>query len=798
MIYAQREANVWYFGNHAGIDFNSGAPIPLTDGHISRWEGVATFCDSLGQLLFYTDGDSVWTRNHQMMQGGFDLLGHPSSTESAIIVPLPNNDSLYYLMTVDEEGGEDGVCYNIVNMKLNNGFGAIIEKNIPLIAPTVEKLTAVRHQNNRDFWIITHGWETDSFFVFLVTPDGIEMPPQIFEIGTSHEDLGIHGNNAVGYMRVSPNGDKIALALQVNMIFELFDFNNLTGEISNHIILNDVGTGPYGVEFSADGAKLYMTSYKYLYQADITSNNSITINNSITLIDSSATNNFFGALQLATDGKIYLAHEFSSFLGVINNPSNSGLVCNFELDGLWLKGKQSRLGLPNFIQSYFVPPDFRVSSLCFGDSTLFIINDISGIDSVLWNFGDEFSEQNVSKLFSPKHLYSNSGNFFVELTIWKNGISYLKKQIILINSSPFINLPDSDYFCFGDSILLDVYNLNCNFLWNNNSTDSAIWVYEAGQYYVDVVNKYTFCSASDTINISVKDLPIFSLGDDFGFCIKDTVKLCVSYPNSTFWWNTNQTDSCIFISESGEYFLQITDNFLCKNSDTINVFFYYATEINIGNDTVICPETNIILQLNTIGTFLWSDSTVLNNFNINQAGMYWLKFSNTNNCISYDTIFIFERFLPDIDLGSDTLLCEGEILVLKPDCLNCNTFLWNNDIESKSFEVYKKGQYFVKATNICGSVTDSISVNYKYCGEVSIPNIFTPNQDGINEFFYIKGIDVGIWNLYIYNRWGNLIYYSDEYKNNWEGENSPSGTYYYILENKENEILFSGFVYIYK
>ena len=110
ILFAQREANIWYFGTHAGVDFNSGIPIPLTDGQINRWEGVASFCDSLGNLLLYTDGDSVWNANHEPMENGYNLLGDPSSTESAIIIPYPQRDSLFFLFTVDEEGGDDGLC----------------------------------------------------------------------------------------------------------------------------------------------------------------------------------------------------------------------------------------------------------------------------------------------------------------------------------------------------------------------------------------------------------------------------------------------------------------------------------------------------------------------------------------------------------------------------------------------------------------------------------------------------------------------------------------------------------------
>jgi len=88
---AQKEANIWYFGHNAGLDFNSGTPIPLLDGAMNTDEGCASIADEEGSLLFYTDGTFVWNKNHEQMPNGDGLLGHKSSTQSGVIVPLSSN-----------------------------------------------------------------------------------------------------------------------------------------------------------------------------------------------------------------------------------------------------------------------------------------------------------------------------------------------------------------------------------------------------------------------------------------------------------------------------------------------------------------------------------------------------------------------------------------------------------------------------------------------------------------------------------------------------------------------------------
>ena len=793
---AQREANIWYFGIHAGIDFNSGVAIPLTDGALSRWEGVATFSNNIGNLLFYTDGDTVWNAQHEAMPNGYNLNGHPSSTESAIIVPYPQNDSLFYIFTVDYEGNENGLCYSVVNMNLDNGRGDITdEKNIQLETPIVEKVTAVRHENNEDVWVISHGWETDSFFVYRVTPAGLNPTPHIYEIGTKHRDIGVHGNNAVGYMRVSPNGEKIALALQVDMIFEVFDFNDATGEISNHLIIPDTADAPYGVEFSPDASKLYLTSRFYLHQVDLEAGTPADIINSYTLIDSSLTENFFGAIQLATDGKIYLAHDFSEYLGVISNPTESPENCNFELDGFYLDGKICRMGLPNFIQTYFLPPDFLVENYCFGDSTLFTIPDITNLDSVLWNFDDPTTgTENTSKLFSPKHLFSAPDFYNVNLTMYRLGIPYEKNRIIQINSLPEIELGNDTTICIGDTLVLNAEQPKMNYLWNNNSTDSVLNVSATGTYWVRVTNIYTQCSNSDTIDVLVMPLPDFSLGNDTSFCLNDSLIITVSYPKASFLWNTGSVDSSLTVYDVGNYWLEITDSVGCVNRDSIIFQNYPLPIFDLGNDTILCENTTILLQINQEGEYLWNDNSTNNNLTVTKSGTYWLIFMDTLTCENSDTIIISSKFKPAFTLGNDSLLCEGEDLLLKIGIENVE-FLWHDETTENEFYITEEGDYWCTVTNVCGSLTDTISITYEYCGEIYIPNIITPNNDGINDAFRIKGIEGEPWRLQIFNRWGKLVFETDDYKNNWRGKNHPSGVYYYILSNKIFKIQYTGFVH---
>ena len=148
LLCGQGETANWYFGNGGGIRFNNdGSVNAVADGRLNTFEGCATISDAFGDLLFYTDGITVYDRNHNVMQNGTGLYGDPSSTQSAIIVPRPQDPNIYYIFTVDTSSFENdpdrGLNYSTVDISLNAGNGSVIQKNVRLLDDCSEKITAV-------------------------------------------------------------------------------------------------------------------------------------------------------------------------------------------------------------------------------------------------------------------------------------------------------------------------------------------------------------------------------------------------------------------------------------------------------------------------------------------------------------------------------------------------------------------------------------------------------------------------------------------------------------------------------
>jgi outer membrane protein OmpA-like peptidoglycan-associated protein len=363
-VWAQKEASVWYFGERAGVSFKEGTAKALTNSLISTTEGCATLSDSLGNLLFYTDGITVWNRNHLPMPNGTALHGDPSSTQSAIIIPKPESKNLYYVFTVDKEAGDKGLKYSVVDMVLEAKSGNVTEKNTALKAPVTEKITAVKHRNNKDVWVITHDWKNNAFLAFLVSKNGVTKTPVLSNSGSIHID-------SKGMLKASPDGSNLALAVEGMRIFELFDFDNQTGKVSNSLTLplKNPEELPYGVEFSPDGSLLYGSAKDKIYQYNLQAGSATAIANSAKVIGSTIVkpdfSGWIGALQLGGDGKIYAAIFNQSYLAVINKPKEMGSHCDFKAEGFNLGGGICKLGIPTFAQNFFNQRSFDTTNISY-------------------------------------------------------------------------------------------------------------------------------------------------------------------------------------------------------------------------------------------------------------------------------------------------------------------------------------------------------------------------------------------------------------------------------------------------
>ena len=168
--YSQKQANIWYFGQNAGIDFNFTPPKALLDGELSTLEGCSTFSDANGNLLFYSDGSTVWDKNHDIMNfndaaltpSEGQLLGDSSAAQSSMIIPKPLSNDIYYLFTVTNNGNDKGFNVYTIDMSLNGGNGQLIDEDGDGVffselqgGGWSEKVAAVKGQECNTFWVVT-------------------------------------------------------------------------------------------------------------------------------------------------------------------------------------------------------------------------------------------------------------------------------------------------------------------------------------------------------------------------------------------------------------------------------------------------------------------------------------------------------------------------------------------------------------------------------------------------------------------------------------------------------------------
>jgi hypothetical protein len=455
-IHSDKRAAIWYFGEHAGIDFQNGTTVPLTDQNVMiSYKSNAVVSDSTGHLLFFTDGMHVWDRMFDTMSYSPVLDGNLGVTQPCIIIPQPGSSSIFYIFTLDilqfkPDGTYDtkGLEYSVVDMSLNIGLGnGTSQWNIPLLSPVCQKITAVYHKNGNDVWIITHKWDSDEFYAFLLDSNGLSSPV-VSATGAIHGGGFTDQMNAYGYMKASPDGSKIALAISGNGMVELFDFDNTSGTVFNPrtYAFTVPGINPYGIEFSPDSRKVYTsllqitgngspTAPSRIYQFDLNMGMSSPV-----LIDSAAGERL-GGMQLGIDGRIYIPRVISLIekkdsLDVIYNPNRTGQNCSYNMLGnvpqsrFSLNGRKCIYGLPNMMQSYFNVPVFTYDNVCLDQSTSFNITNKSNIDNVSWDFGDGYTSADIS----PAHTYSQAGNYLVKLIETFNGSNFKDSALIAIHN----------------------------------------------------------------------------------------------------------------------------------------------------------------------------------------------------------------------------------------------------------------------------------------------------------------------------------------------------------------------------
>lgn len=894
--YSQLESAHWYFGFNAGLDFTSGSPQVVYDGALNTIEGCASISDSDGNLLFYTDGTLVYNRHHSVMPNGQNLLGNSSSTQSGIIVPYPGNPDLYYIFTVGADDAatpefpsdvNKGFNYYLVDLTLENGLGDVLPYDNDannLMNLTSEKVTAVTHKNNQDFWVITHF--EDKFYAYYVSDEGLNMTPVISQIGP-YIDPRVYPVNSRGYLKTSPNGKKIAVAHLSNLMLEdipqivinayypyytncdftnttdgyaaVYDFDDETGIVTNEITLSEIGS-PYGVEFSFLSNYLYIEYDRHIQHTPLSFswikgeviqydlNDPDVAGSGVIIFDDFDLNHYMfnarGALQLALDKKIYYSVSANNnmyqgnFLSVIHSPDDPGISANLELYAIPLNNAEnpfhfSTQGLPPFITSFFratieFEGEILNSGTCLGNTVSFSVNSNSEVLSVLWNFGDG----ETSTELHPTHIYDFPGTFTVsaEITTVHETIT-IERDIVIHPLPEALNAELVECDFNGDGLALFTlseannqvttqtgnvisYHLTPEESLSGENPITGIYanIADSQIIYVRIKSPQECLSFSELVLTTdlkevktVSDLRLCDLNSDgvesFDLIesINDIESLygetvtVLSFHRSVYDAEMNLNSlTPIYenISNPQTIFARVQTSG-CTDVVSFQLILLELPFVNL-EDIEICPDGNWTLDAgNGFTSYQWNGLQGIDlgqpddqpQITISIPGSYSLVIQNEDGCEFEEFFVVSEKELPLITeiivSGSDiaNITAVGD----NPFEYSLNGIFWQS---SNQFANLTPGDYLVWVRDATGC----ISVQ-KGFGILEIPNFISPNNDGYNDTWTIRGIsnyeDV---HVQIFDRYGKIIV--DRMNNHnpeiWDGTYLGrvvnTGSYWYIIK----------------
>ncbi len=581
-----QRANIWYFGQNAGIDFN-GPIIPIT-GPLNTPEGCAVISDRNGQVIFSTDGLRIYDKNDVEITIPVPpgIGGEQTSTQSVLIVPVPGDETLYYIFTTQEVHGAYTyeLRYSLYDIKLNSGNGGLAEFDQLLFSKSTERITS----NGR--WLIAHEYGNNSFRAYEITQFGIGNPV-ISSIGSDH--IITDAQNGQGYMKLgAPNRLAVALSTQsVSNVVEMFDLIDSSGLITNFRVanLNSASGQVYGVEFSPAGNKLFATlkgspTPSSIYEFFIDSLGNPHFRNQIPVAAAE-----LGAIQIGPDGQAYVAANGRTFLGTILVSEDTTQNSGFILDGFPLAAStQSRLGLPNFAQNVGTAPQtagIQITGFCEGSPTFFVGSGTDPIDQFLWSFGDGFSSDSAT----VQHIYPITGvptNYLVTLQVTNRcGLDTLLTQTITIVPPPAnpTFLPPSipqPVICNGPLTLEAEpapFTFGYTYLWSTGATTPTIVVNRQSMVSV-IITDTQGCTSTGTIFVA-DNRPQVDLGPDQTVCQDAPVfPLNAQNPGATYQWFINAVPSVTIQTQSVstvvvgafEYIVQVSDPITtCTIADTL-------------------------------------------------------------------------------------------------------------------------------------------------------------------------------------------------------------------------------------
>ncbi len=258
------------------------------------------------------------------------------------------------------------------------------------------------------------------------------------------------------------------------------------------------------------------------------------------------------------------------------------------------------------------------------------------------------------------------------------------------------------------AVTLDAGNPGASYLWSTGATTQTISYNGIGDVWVEV-SYASFCKDRDTVHVAVLSPPVVNFPDSMTVC--GGVVLDATNPYGTYLWNTGTGTPTLSVTNSGTYWVQVTNACNMTASDTVTITVNPGPFFDLGPDTTICQGDVLTLSVipNASYQYQWNTGATGTSIQVTAAGQYILTAVNPNNNCSYsDTINVATSPLPVVDLGPDTLACGTvELDAGNPGA----SYLWNTGATTQTLDASTSGKYIVTVTNANGcSASDTINV----------------------------------------------------------------------------------------
>lgn len=873
---AQKEANIWYLGNHRTLDFNVQPPV-VRQGGPDGWRSgiVATHSDSEGKLLLSSDGLKVWNRNNELLgqlqelefyQGEVQMVPHPGDTKILYVFYKSPTAHSYW-----------GIYYSTVDLDGNNGKGSILTKHQLLHTDGHGGFSITRNGTSSTYWLVTDRNDnvtpvgTDRIYAYKIDVTGVKPTPVI----SSPLPIGFAND-----YKLSPQGNKLAFSRGHEPGLGFADFDLETGEVSNMLLID---YRYYYVEFSPSADVLYAVRDSSVYQFSLCSDNEVTMFYTKKLISSQGP--ILGRPQLAPDGKIYIPQIGTENYAVIHQPNRLGQACDLRLADL-LIGKLVHERLPQFLTNYFykahagpmVEADAGEDKVvCAGEGVKLGKTNNSTL-TYHWSpslYLDDtlaalpvfrYTERAITSIRKFKFVLSVTGEFCSMIDTVEVTVQPLPEQP-LITGSPSVcpGVEEVTYQTEGKEGLQYQWLVAGGTVVAGNGTSSikVNWGASNPAARVELLVKNAYGCASSKAVLPVRVNPLLQTDKPFGdtaVCVNDNVKSYqIPFTNgSVYTWESRggeiiagQGTSIATVRWGGMGLQQVWVQEKSITRDTICFGTSDPLMVRVFRDSAA-----IAVQFVTINEQQMQDVDLrweYRNFprlapslqvqRREEGANAWVTVKEmpvTVTSFSDPRLPTHEKYFGYMVQGRNqcgeiiqspvhnTVLLEGTSDPRAEEItLQWNRYLgweqgvkhyelWrrldNEDtyrmvqiiprdelnyraISGKNGFVHRFRIMAVAAGSAYASWSNEVIIKFEHA--LTIPNVFTPNRDGYNDFFFIPKLELYPENeLVVFNRWGKEIYRRRGYQGEWDGSGHAPGPYYYLLSLSRGNLKLKGWVEI--